>query len=174
MDSYLVVTVTEATKLLRVSKPTLYRYLQKDPTFPKPIHLTEKKVVFRVEALKDWLVKKEGVPFVKEKYLNALSPLYEYVTKVCDKRSLIDIPVDKVFATEWELEKYTIDGAYKRFKEWARGEGYFPRGDYPIKKKFCSAVTEIYKDVEVKRGSLWLDNGVTKERTQRNIFALKK
>lgn len=37
MDSYLVVTVTEATKLLRISKPTLYRYLQKDPTFPKPI-----------------------------------------------------------------------------------------------------------------------------------------
>lgn len=41
-------------------------------------------------------------------------------------------------------------------------------------KNFCSAVTEVYKDVEVKRGSLWLDNGVTKERTQRNIFALKK
>lgn len=35
-------------------------------------------------------------------------------------------------------------------------------------------VTVTYKDVEVKRGSLWLDNGVTKERTQRNIFALKK
>lgn len=47
-------------------------------------------------------------------------------------------------------------------------------GDYPIKKKFCSSVTEVYKNVEVKRGSLWLDNGVTKERTQRNIFALKK
>lgn len=109
-----------------------------------------------------------------KEYLNDLSPLYEYVTKVCDKHTLIDIPVDKVFATEWELEKYTIDGAYKRFKEWARGEGYFPRGDYPIKKNFCSAVTEVYKDVEVKRGSLWLDNGVTKERTQRNIFALKK
>lgn len=109
-----------------------------------------------------------------KEYLNDLSPLYEYVTKVCNKHTLIDIPVDKVFATEWELEKYTIDGAYKRFKEWARGEGYFPRGDYPIKKNFCSAVSEVYKDVEVKRGSLWLDNGVTKERTQRNIFALKK
>ena len=64
MDSYLVVTVTEATKLLRISKPTLYRYLQKDHTFPKPIQLTEKKVVFRVEALKKWLASKEGVPCI--------------------------------------------------------------------------------------------------------------
>lgn len=107
-------------------------------------------------------------------YLQELSPLYEYVSSVCDKNSLIDVPVDKVFATEWELEKYTIDGGYKRFKAWAKEEGYFSKGDYPIKKKFCSAVTEVFKDVEVKRGSLWLDNGTTRERTQRNIFVLKK
>lgn len=31
-----------------------------------------------------------------KEYLNDLSPLYEYVTKVCNKHTLIDIPVDKV------------------------------------------------------------------------------
>ena len=64
MDDKLVVTVSDAVKLLSISRPTLYRYIKKDPTFPKAIHLTEKKVVFRVEALKDWLVKKEGVPCI--------------------------------------------------------------------------------------------------------------
>ncbi|MGN1281384.1 MAG: DUF5906 domain-containing protein [Succinivibrio sp.] len=108
-----------------------------------------------------------------KEYKKDISALYEYVSSVCDKNSLTDIPKDKVFENVWELEKYTIEGAYKKFKDWAKGEGYFPKGDYPTKKMFCSTVTDIYEDIEVKRGSLWIHNGVTKERTQRNIFALK-
>ena len=64
MDDKLVVTVSDAIKLLCISRPTLYRYMQQDPTFPKAIHLTEKKVVFRVEALKRLVASKEEVPCI--------------------------------------------------------------------------------------------------------------
>ncbi|MGN1281385.1 MAG: helix-turn-helix transcriptional regulator [Succinivibrio sp.] len=64
METEIVITVAETIKMLRISKPTLYRYLKNDPSFPKPIHLTEKKVVFKVEALKNWLVKKETMPCI--------------------------------------------------------------------------------------------------------------
>lgn len=74
MDDKLVVTVSDAVKLLSISRPTLYRYIKKDPTFPKAIHLTEKKVVFRVEALKSGLLVRKAFLVFKNKLKNGSKP----------------------------------------------------------------------------------------------------
>ena len=59
MNEKLVVTMNEASDLLRVSRQTIYRYMNNDENFPKSIHLSKRKIVFRLDALKSWLEQKE-------------------------------------------------------------------------------------------------------------------
>lgn len=55
------VTTAEMIELLRISRPTLYKLLKKDDLFPKPIYLSSRKRVFRMEQVKQWIIQKENL-----------------------------------------------------------------------------------------------------------------
>lgn len=60
MENFL--TIKETCEMLRITKATMYRYLKKDPTFPRPIQITKRKMIFKTEDIKNWLevMKKVG------------------------------------------------------------------------------------------------------------------
>lgn len=51
----LLLNIDETVLLLGISKPTLYRYLKSKKDFPKPIHVTDRKVMFSIEDINDWV-----------------------------------------------------------------------------------------------------------------------
>lgn len=53
-------TVNETAELLCISRQTLYRYLKSNNGFPKPIHLTEKKIVFKSDEINSWVIEKRS------------------------------------------------------------------------------------------------------------------
>lgn len=54
-------TINETAELLCISRQTVYRYLKTNAGFPKPIHLTEKKIVFRSDEIQNWVIEKRSV-----------------------------------------------------------------------------------------------------------------
>lgn len=55
MALFQILPMKEILKILGISKSTLYRLLNDDPTFPKPIRLGARRVGFRDTDLKDWV-----------------------------------------------------------------------------------------------------------------------
>lgn len=53
-------TINETAELLCISRQTLYRYLKTNAGFPKPIHLTEKKIVFKSDEIQGWVIEKRS------------------------------------------------------------------------------------------------------------------
>jgi len=51
-----------ASEYLGVSRTTLHRLAETDPTFPRKIVISRRCVGYRVDALDDWLSQKEKVP----------------------------------------------------------------------------------------------------------------
>ena len=58
MDEKQVLSISDAVKFLAISKATLYRYRMNDSSFPKSIHLTKRKIVYRIGDLIKWIDKK--------------------------------------------------------------------------------------------------------------------
>ena len=55
-----VLTPEDIKEIFKISRMTLYRWLHTDPSFPRPIHLTKRKIVFRSEAIEEWMRSKEN------------------------------------------------------------------------------------------------------------------
>ena len=50
----------DACVYLGISRASLYRLSANDPTFPRKIIMTSRLVGYRVEALAEWLLKKQN------------------------------------------------------------------------------------------------------------------
>lgn len=50
----------QAAEYLGISKVSLYRLGENDPTFPRKIHITSRCCIYRKEDLDAWLESKEG------------------------------------------------------------------------------------------------------------------
>ncbi|MBA2660086.1 MAG: AlpA family phage regulatory protein [Nitrosospira sp.] len=46
---------------LAISEPTLWRWLKKDPTFPKPVKLSARVTAWLIADIQTWLDAKKGV-----------------------------------------------------------------------------------------------------------------
>ncbi len=50
-DPRQLLTVNETSRMLSVSRATLYRMLQDDPSFPRPVKLTQKSTRWRYDQI---------------------------------------------------------------------------------------------------------------------------
>lgn len=55
MVYFSMLSVKEILKILGISRSTLYRLINNDSTFPKPIKLGARRVGFRDTDLNDWV-----------------------------------------------------------------------------------------------------------------------
>ena len=53
-----LIKFSEVAERLGLSRPTIYKILARDPTFPKPIHVTPTAPRFRAEDIEAWLEKR--------------------------------------------------------------------------------------------------------------------
>lgn len=52
-----ILRVEDLIQMLKISRPTLYRWLKQD-NFPKPIHLGPKTPVWRQSDIEEWISQK--------------------------------------------------------------------------------------------------------------------